>query len=70
VQRKLRAASALSDHGEAIQRLRSLGDELARSHPGAAASLREGLEETVTVTRLKITGPLKRTLESTNPCES
>jgi putative transposase len=70
VQKKLRAAWALSDHGEAIARLQALADELARSHPGAAASLREGLEETVTVTRLKITGPLKRTLESTNPCES
>jgi hypothetical protein len=28
------------------------------------------MEETVTVTRLGIRGPLKRTLESTNPCES
>ncbi|MBV9003386.1 MAG: IS256 family transposase, partial [Solirubrobacterales bacterium] len=39
-------------------------------HPGAAASLREGMEETLTVTRLGITGKLKRTLQSTNPCES
>jgi putative transposase len=70
VQRKLRAAWALSSHVEAVDRLRALADELARSHPGAAASLREGLEETVTVTRLGIRGALKRTLESTNPCES
>jgi putative transposase len=70
VQRKLRAAWALSNHVEAVDRLRALAEELARSHPGAAASLREGLEETVTVTRLGIRGPLKRTLESTNPCES
>ena len=70
VQRKLRAAWALSSHVEAIDRLRALAEELARSHPGAAASLREGLEETVTVTRLGISGALKRTLESTNPCES
>ncbi len=41
-----------------------------RSHPGAAASLREGLEETLTVTRLGVRGGLKRTLASTNPCES
>jgi putative transposase len=40
------------------------------SHPGAAGSLREGLEETLTLTRLGIGGSLKRTLESTNPCES
>jgi putative transposase len=70
VVRKLRAAWALSNHVEAIDRLGALVDELTRSHPGAAASLREGLEETVTVTRLGIRGPLKRTLESTNPCES
>ena len=70
VQRKLRAAWALSNHVEAVDRLRALAEELSRSHPGAAASLREGLEETVTVTRLGISGALKRTLESTNPCES
>ena len=44
--------------------------ELDHAHPGAAASLREGLEETLTVTRLGITGKLKLTLQSTNPCES
>ena len=44
--------------------------EPERSHPGAAASLREGLEETLTLTRLGIAGNLKKTLESTNPCES
>src|SRR5215216_1423205 len=52
------------------EQLRILADELARSHPGAAASLREGMEETLTVTRLGVRGRLKRTLASTNPCES
>ena len=47
-----------------------LADELERDHPGAAASLREGMDETLTVTRLGITGKLKLTLQSTNPCES
>jgi transposase-like protein len=70
VKRRLRAAWALTDHQTAIERLRGLADELAHSHPGACASLREGLEETVTVQRLGITGKLKRTLESTNPIES
>ena len=32
--------------------------------------LREGMAETLTVTRLGVKGPLKRTLQSTNPCES
>jgi transposase-like protein len=50
-------------------RPRALTEELARSHPGAAASLGENLEETLTVTRLGVRGRLKRTLASTNPCE-
>jgi putative transposase len=70
VRRRLRAAWALDDHDRAIDQLRALADELARTHPGAAASLREGVEETLTVTRLGVRGRLKRTLASTNPCES
>jgi putative transposase len=68
--RRLRTAWALDDHDRALDQLRMLADELARSHPGAAASLREGMEETLTVTRLGVRGRLKRTLASTNPCES
>jgi putative transposase len=70
VRRRLRAAWALDDHDRALDQLRVLAEELARSHPGAAASLREGMEETLTVTRLGVRGRLKRTLASTNPCES
>jgi len=70
VKRRLRSAWKLDDHTAALGRLQTLANELAHSHPGAAASLREGLEETLTVTRLQIRGALKRTLESTNPCES
>jgi putative transposase len=70
VRRRLRAAWALDDHEAALERLRVLADELARTDPGTAASLREGLEETLTITRLGVTGRLKLTLASTNPCES
>jgi transposase-like protein len=70
VRRRLRQAWALDDHAAALDRLHALAGELERSHPGAAASLREGLEETLTVTRLGVCGRLKRTLVSTNPCES
>jgi putative transposase len=70
VRRRLRAAWALDDHAAALDRLRVLADELARTDPGAAASLREGMHETLTVTRLGVTGRLKLTLQSTNPCES
>jgi putative transposase len=70
IKRRLRAAWALDDHSAALERLEVLAGELERSHPGAAASLREGLRETLTVTRLGVRGQLKRTLVSTNPCES
>jgi putative transposase len=70
VKRGLRAASALDDHARALDRLQTLAGEPERTHPGAAGSLREGMTETLTLTRLGIRGNLKRTLESTNPCES
>ncbi len=70
LKRRLRQAWADTDHNRALAELRALAAELDRSHPGAAGSLREGLEETLTLTRLGIRGSLKQTLESTNPCES
>jgi transposase-like protein len=70
VKQRLRRAWALDDHARALDQLRRLARELDRSHPGAAGSLRESMEETLTLTRLGVTGSLKRTLESTNPCES
>jgi putative transposase len=70
VKQRLRRAWALDDHARALDQLRRLAGELERSYPGAAGSLREGIEETLTLTRLGVTGSLKRTLESTNPCES
>jgi transposase-like protein len=70
VKQRLRRAWALDDHARALDQLRALARELDRSYPGAAGSLREGIEETLTLTRLGVTGNLKRTLESTNPCES
>ena len=70
VKQRLRRAWALEEHPRALDQLRLLAGELERSYPGAAGSLREGMEETLTLSRLGVTGSLKRTLESTNPCES
>ena len=70
IKARLRRAWATDDHELALDGLQALAAELDRSHPGAAASLREGLEETLTLTRLRIRGRLKRTLISTNPIES
>ena len=50
--------------------LLALAKELDRTHPGAAASLREGLAETLTVLRLGVPPTLARTLRSTNCIES
>ncbi len=60
----------LPERDRALNRLQALGAELERSHPGAAASLREAIAETLTLARLGISGSLRRTLASTNPCES
>ena len=70
VKHQLRAAWARDDHDRALDGLHRLAAELDHHHPGAAASLREGLEETVTLTRLGITGNLRTTLQSTNAIES
>ena len=70
VKRRLRSAWKQADHALALDSLNRLAGELARSHPGAAASLREGLAETVTLQRLGCNEQLRRTLASTNPIES
>jgi transposase-like protein len=70
VQRRLRVAWALPDATKAVRELESIARSLDKKRPGAAASLREGLADTVTVNRLGITGSLLKTVESTNPCES
>jgi putative transposase len=60
------AESALKAEGE----LEQLARELDKTHPGAAASLREGMTETLTILRLDVPPTLARTLHSTNPIES
>lgn len=55
---------------EAEAALLALAKELDRTHPGAAASLREGLDETLTILRLGVPPTLARTLRSTNCIES
>src|SRR5215210_7798919 len=70
VRARMRAAWSLTDAQLAEQRLQLLASELDRTWPDAAASLREGMAETLTLMRLGITGQLAKTLCSTNPCES
>ncbi len=68
--RHLAAAYQAVDYEKARASLETTAKWLSRLNPDAAASLREGLEETLTVIRLGLTGPLRRTLCSTNPIES
>ena len=72
VRRKLREAWALADAERAERRLVELARALEPKRPGAAASVSEGLHETLTITRLGLTpgSALGRTLASTNPIES
>jgi transposase-like protein len=70
VRRKLHAAWANPDADEAEAALNALAGQLEKVNPDAAGSLREGLTDTLTVTRLHVTGSLLKTVMSTNPMES
>ncbi len=68
--RRLNAAWGLASHADALQELKKVQRWLKKISESAAASLGEGLEETLTVHRLGITGALRKTLLTTNPVES
>jgi putative transposase len=70
VAKRMRRAYHHPDPLVAQAELEALARELDRSHPGAAASLREGLTETLTIGRLGVPPTLARTLRSTNSIES
>ena len=70
VNRILRDAWKTSDVKLAKRQIERLASSLQADHPGAAASVREGLEETLTLQGLGITGALYRTLRTTNPIEN
>lgn len=70
VTKRMRQAYHAESAISAQAQLEALAKELERTHPGAAASLREGLAETLTVLRLDVAPTLARTLRSTNSIES
>jgi putative transposase len=70
VERRMREAYHAESALAAEAKLTGLAAELDRTHPGAAASLREGMAETLTILRLDVPPTLARTLHSTNPIES
>ena len=70
LRRQLNAAYHEADYGRAVRSLRATVGWLRRLNPDAAASLEEGLEETLTVVRLGIPEQLRKSVATTNPIES
>jgi len=70
VTKRMRAAYHADSALEAEALLEALARELDKTHPGAAGSLREGMDQTLTVLRLDLPPTLARTLRSTNVIES
>src|SRR5437764_8033056 len=70
VRRKLQNAYSMADYSDAKRALERLHRELMDLNPSAARSLEEGLEETLTVHKLRVPDQLRRTLSSTNVIES
>ena len=69
-ERRMRQAYHAESALKAEGMLEQLARELDKTHPGAAASLREGMAETLTILRLGVPPTLARTLRSTNTIES
>ena len=70
VDAKLVKAFNHPDPDAGLRNARHLAGLLEKTYPGAAGSLREGLEEMFTVSRLGIDGRLAKTLVTSNPVES
>jgi putative transposase len=67
---RLKAAYSMTRYADAKKMLLATVAWLEAINPSAAASLREGLEETLTLHRLNVPGELRRSLRSTNLIES
>jgi len=70
VERRLKAAYAMSSYKEAKAALNRVMDYLERLNPSAARSLEEGMEHTLTLHRLGVADALRVSLKSTNIIES
>jgi len=70
VRRAMNEAYDCRDGKRALRLLHALAERLDDEHPGAAASLREGLEETLTVLELALPDRLQKTLRTTNPIDN
>src|SRR5208337_3149962 len=67
---RISAAYNMAAYDDARKSLELTVKYLENLNPSAAASLKEGLEETLTIHKLGVTGLLMKTLSTTNPIES
>ena len=70
IRRKMQNAYAMAEYADAKRALEHLHRELMDLNPSAARSLEEGMEETLTVHKLRVPDQLRRTLCCTNVIES
>lgn len=68
--RKLNAAYLTEDYKEAKLRLEDISDELSRININACNSLKEGLEETLTIHRLELKSDFGKSFSTTNIIEN
>lgn len=68
--RRIKKAYLEPEYDKAHKALMSIVKELEITYPGAASSLMEGLEETLTGHKLNVPGILRVRLSTTNPIES
>lgn len=67
--RTMMTAYRCGDFDRAKRMLNALARQLEKKYPSAAASLREGLDETLTVMRFELPAGLEQTLATTNAIE-
>jgi transposase-like protein len=70
VKAAMRKAWSERKESNARAKLKQLSEKVEEAHPGAASSILEGLEETLTLIALGVEGWLRRSLYSTNAIEN
>lgn len=70
IRQRLRKAYQEPSAEEALKALTSLVEDLEHDYPHAAKSLREVMDETITVQRLQLPGVLRQSLATTNALKS
>jgi transposase-like protein len=70
VSKTMRDAYKSKSKATAKRRLVQLASHLQEDHPDAAESLKEGLDETLSLKDMSLSASLERTLSTTNPIEN